>query len=92
MGNHEQSMLDFLQHPRATAAWLTYGGQVTLLSYGVGQGRMVLTQDLEQNGFGEKYRTPRAFVVDREGIVRSREYGGKTPHYFQKFLAPILAQ
>jgi serine/threonine protein phosphatase 1 len=48
MGNHEQSILDFLQHPRATTAWLTYGGQVTLLSYGVGQGRMVMTQDLEQ--------------------------------------------
>ena len=52
----------------------------------------IMTQDLEQNGLGEKYRTPRAFVVDREGIVRSREYGGKTPHYFQKFLVPILAQ
>lgn len=52
----------------------------------------IMTQDLEQNGFGEKYRTPRAFVVDRKGIVRSREYGGKTPHYFQKYLAPLLAE
>ncbi len=52
----------------------------------------IMTQDLEQNGFGEKYRTPRAFVVDRQGIVRSREYGGKTPIYFQRFLAPLLAE
>lgn len=52
----------------------------------------IMTHDLEQNGFGEKYRTPRAFVVDRQGIVRSREYGGKTPIYFQKFLAPLLAE
>ena len=51
----------------------------------------IMTHDLEQNGFGEKYRTPRAFVVDREGIVRSREYGGKTPIYFQRYLAPLLA-
>jgi len=50
----------------------------------------IMTQDLEQNGFGEKYRTPRAFVVDRQGIVRSSEYGGKTPIYFQKFLVPLL--
>ncbi len=48
MGNHEQSMLDFLQHPQAAAAWLTYGGQVTLLSYGVGIGQVVMSQDLEQ--------------------------------------------
>jgi serine/threonine protein phosphatase 1 len=35
MGNHEQTLLDFLQHPRAVAAWLTYGGRATLHSYGV---------------------------------------------------------
>jgi cytochrome c biogenesis protein CcmG/thiol:disulfide interchange protein DsbE len=52
----------------------------------------IMTHDLEQNGFGEKYRTPRAFVVDRQGIVRSREYGGKTPIYFQKFLVPPLTE
>ena len=52
----------------------------------------IMSHDLEQNGFGEKYRTPRAFVVDRQGIVRSREYGGKTPNYFQRFLAPLLAE
>jgi len=52
----------------------------------------IMSHDLEQNGFGEKYRTPRAFVVDRQGIVRSREYGGKTPNYFQRFLTPLLAE
>jgi hypothetical protein len=31
-------------------------------------------------------------VVDRKGIVRSREYGGKTPIYFQKYLLPVLAE
>ena len=50
----------------------------------------IMTDELEENGFGEKYRAPRGFVVDRQGIVRSREYGGKTPIYFQKYLVPLL--
>ena len=52
----------------------------------------MMSNELEENGFGEKYRAPRAFVVDRQGIVRSREFGGKTPVYFQKYLAPVLAE
>jgi serine/threonine protein phosphatase 1 len=47
MGNHEQSMLNFLQDPIATAAWLSYGGQVALLSYGVGLGRVNMMQNVE---------------------------------------------
>jgi serine/threonine protein phosphatase 1 len=35
MGNHEQTLLDFLQHPRAAVSWLTYGGRAALRSYGV---------------------------------------------------------
>ena len=46
-GNHEQSMLDFLDNPRAAAAWLSYGGQVALLSYGVGIGKMMMSMDPE---------------------------------------------
>jgi len=52
----------------------------------------IMSNELDENGFGEKYRAPRAFVVDRKGIVRSREFGGKTPFYFQKYLAPILEE
>lgn len=55
MGNHEQAMLDFLQQPQSAAAWLGFGGQVTLMSYGVGLGRVqayhqldVLRDELEQ--------------------------------------------
>jgi serine/threonine protein phosphatase 1 len=47
LGNHEQAMLDFLRHPREAAGWLSFGGQVTLLSYGVGVGGLVMTQDVE---------------------------------------------
>lgn len=35
LGNHEQTLLDFLEHPNAVASWLTYGGLATLRSYGV---------------------------------------------------------
>ena len=34
-GNHEQTMLDFLQEDSVGRSWLTYGGQATLASYGV---------------------------------------------------------
>ena len=35
MGNHEQTLLDFLQHPQAAQGWLSWGGREALLSYGV---------------------------------------------------------
>ncbi len=34
-GNHEQSMLDFLTNADVGRAWFNYGGQLTLVSYGV---------------------------------------------------------
>ena len=46
LGNHEQTMLDFLEQPEAAAAWLGFGGQVALLSYGVGVGRVQLTRQV----------------------------------------------
>lgn len=35
MGNHEQILLDFLEHPKAAAGWLDWGGRETLSSYGI---------------------------------------------------------
>lgn len=35
MGNHERMMLDFLDDPAGSAAWLAHGGTETLASYGV---------------------------------------------------------
>lgn len=34
-GNHEQALLDFLETPEHGAGWLTYGGQETLVAYGI---------------------------------------------------------
>lgn len=47
LGNHEQAMVDFLAQPRSAAAWLNFGGQVTLLSYGVGLGRPQMLRQLD---------------------------------------------
>jgi serine/threonine protein phosphatase 1 len=46
LGNHEQTLLDFLRHPRAVAAWLTYGGRAALNSYGIAVTREPSSQDL----------------------------------------------
>lgn len=34
-GNHEQTLLDFLDYPEHAAGWLSWGGRETLMSYGV---------------------------------------------------------
>lgn len=34
-GNHEQAMLDFIEDPVGAAAWIEFGGDATLMSYGV---------------------------------------------------------
>ena len=45
-GNHEQTLLDFLDHPEQAAGWLNYGGLATLLSYGVRLERAPFEGDL----------------------------------------------
>jgi serine/threonine protein phosphatase 1 len=35
LGNHEQTLLDFLDYPKQAIGWLAWGGRETLLSYGV---------------------------------------------------------
>jgi serine/threonine protein phosphatase 1 len=35
LGNHEQTLLDFLEYPKEAAGWLAWGGRETLMSYGV---------------------------------------------------------
>jgi alkyl hydroperoxide reductase subunit AhpC len=52
----------------------------------------IMIQDLAQNGFGAGYRTPTAFVIDRKGVLRSMQWGGKTPLYFRDVIVPVLAE
>ncbi len=52
-GNHEQTMLDFLQQAEIGQGWLAYGGTATLVSYGVRVSRIPARQEdyiaLQQN-------------------------------------------
>ena len=50
----------------------------------------VMADELEQNGFERKYPTPTAFVIDREGILRSRTRGSKQPYFFAEKVLPLL--
>ena len=50
----------------------------------------VMADDLEQSGFERRYPTPTAFVIDRDGILRSRTRGSKTPLYFAEHVLPLL--
>jgi serine/threonine protein phosphatase 1 len=47
LGNHEQTLLDFLAHPQAAASWLNFGGKEALMSYGVGLGRVQMSQQVD---------------------------------------------
>ena len=49
-----------------------------------------MAAELTENGFGPRFPTPTAFLVDRHGIVRSRHLGGKTPLYFREIVQPLL--
>jgi len=51
-GNHEQVLLDFLEHPRNAADWLAYGGLATLKSYGVRRLDPAIETDLDTMGRG----------------------------------------
>lgn len=50
----------------------------------------VMTDELERSGFERKYPTPTAFVIDREGVLRSRTRGAKTPSYYAENVLPLL--
>ncbi len=50
---------------------------------------MAVAAELGKNEFERKYLTPTAFVIDRDGIVRSRTPGAKQPHFYAKKVLPL---
>jgi peroxiredoxin len=50
----------------------------------------VMADDLSESGFERRYPTPTAFVIDRNGVLRSKTRGSKTPHYFAEYVLPLL--
>jgi peroxiredoxin len=51
----------------------------------------LMTDELEQSGFQKVYATPTAYVIDRQGILRSRTRGAKMPSWFREHVDPLLA-
>ncbi len=45
---------------------------------------------LTRNGFGSRYPTPTAFIVDRQGILRLKITGAKTPRHYREAILPLL--
>ena len=52
----------------------------------------VMADELEQSGFERKYPTPTAFVIDRDGLLRSQTRGAKQPFYYAEKVLPLLQQ
>jgi cytochrome c biogenesis protein CcmG/thiol:disulfide interchange protein DsbE len=52
----------------------------------------IMADDLEENGFERRYPTPTAFVIDRQGVVRSRTRGAKQPFWYAEQVVPILKE
>lgn len=50
----------------------------------------LMTDELEQSGFEKRYATPTTFVVDRNGILRSKSRGAKMPSWFREYVDPLL--
>ena len=50
----------------------------------------VMADDLFESGFERRYPTPTAFVIDRNGVLRSRTWGSKTPRFFSENVLPLL--
>jgi len=75
MGNHEHSLMDFIEDPVGNAAWLDYGGIETLLSYNV-----ALTPGL--NNRRELYRIAEAIKYS---------ISGQHQHFFDELTYSHLA-
>lgn len=51
-----------------------------------------MVEELRENGFGRRYPTPTAFLIDRNGILRHKQWGAKTADYFREVLLPLLRE
>jgi len=68
LGNHEQTLLDFLQHPNAAMGWLTWGGRETLASYGVNLPMAFNRDGMEAVRDEVQYRLPEQHLSFYQGM------------------------
>ena len=51
-----------------------------------------MADELRENGFERRYPTPTAFLIDRQGILRHKQWGAKSANYFREVLLPLLRE
>ena len=51
-----------------------------------------MVNELQANGFGRRYPTPTTFVIDRNGVLRNKHWGAKTPGYYREVVLPLLRE
>ena len=79
-GNHEQSMLDFLEDPEVGRAWFNYGGLATLVSYKVRVSKIPTKKsDFEDIQNQLKERVPHSHINFMEKTEITHEAGN---YYF----------
>jgi len=49
-----------------------------------------MADELTESGYARRYPTPTAFIIDRDGILRHRITGAKTPQHYREVLLPLL--
>lgn len=76
MGNHEQTMLSFLDNAEAGAAWIEFGGGETLTSYGVTRPVGRVDQDAWRDIQAHfQAQVPAGHVAFLQGLELSARYG-----------------
>jgi peroxiredoxin len=51
-----------------------------------------MVDELQANGFGRRYPTPTTFLIDRNGVLRHKRWGVKTPDYYREVVLPLLRE
>ena len=51
-----------------------------------------MVDDLRESRFERRYPTPTAFLIDRKGVLRHKQWGVKTASYFKEILLPLLRE
>jgi cytochrome c biogenesis protein CcmG, thiol:disulfide interchange protein DsbE len=49
-----------------------------------------MADELSESGYARRYPTPTAFIIDREGVLRHRITGAKTPQHYRELILPLL--
>jgi cytochrome c biogenesis protein CcmG/thiol:disulfide interchange protein DsbE len=51
-----------------------------------------MVDELRANGFGRRYPTPTTFLIDRNGVLRYKRWGAKTPEFYREVVLPLLRE